>query len=255
MLTTLRYVLITAIRDRLIAAFLVALVAGVGGATFLAASALAEKREFGLAFGGELTRMILVLGLITFISFHVRRMYETREIEAILARPISRTSFVLAYFGAYALIALLLSIVAPLLLMVAFSANGAGLMEWGVSLTLEGFIVVAIALFCAMSLESAGASVMAALGFYLLARSAAFLHAITVSHTASFDQALLNDVNRWVVEIIAAVMPRIDLFGQSRWLVYGPGGGWGLRELAVQTAIYLPLLLAATIRDLHVKRF
>lgn len=255
MVTTLRYMLITAIRDRLIAAFLVALAAGVGGAMFLAASALAEKREFGLTFGGELSRTILVLGLITFISFHIRRMYETREIEAILARPISRTAFVLASFGAYALISLLLSIVAPLLLMAAFSANGAGLLEWGGSLILEGFLVVGLSLFCAMSLESAGASVMAALGFYLLARSAAFLHAITVNHTAAFDQALLNDVSRWVVEVIAAVMPRLDLFGQSRWLIYGPGGGWGLQELAAQTAIYLPLLLAATIRDLHVRRF
>lgn len=255
MLTTLRYVLITAIRDRLIAAFVVTLAGAVGVSTVLASSALSEKREFGLAFGGETTRLILVLGLIAFVCFHIRRMYETREIEAILARPISRATFVLAYFAAYAVVALLLSVVAPLLLMVAFAANGVGLLQWGLSLTLESFIVVAIALFCAVSLESAAASVMAALGFYLLARSAAFLQAITVNHTASFDQNWLNGVNDWVIAIIAAVMPRIDLFGQSRWLVYGPGGGWGLGTLALQTAIYLPLLLAATIRDLHVKRF
>ncbi len=255
MLTTVRYVLITAVRDRLIAALLLALVAGVGGAAFLAVSAMAEKREFGLAFGGELTRMILVLGLITFISFHIRRMYETREIEAILARPISRTTFVLAYFSAYALIALLLSVVAALLLMVVFAAEGPGLIQWGASLILESLIVVAIALFCAMTLESATASVLAALGFYALARSAAFFRAIAANHTATFDQPVLNDINRWIMEGIATLMPRIDLFGQSRWLVYGPGGGWGLRELVLQTAIYLPLLLAATIRDLHVKRF
>lgn len=255
MIATFRYVLITAIRDRLITVLLLSLVAAVGGAAILAASAMAEKREFGLVFGGELVRWVLVLGLITFISFHIRRMYETREIEAILARPISRTTVVLAYFTAYAALSLLLSLVAPVLLMAAFGADGPGLVEWGTSLILEGFIVVGIALFCAMTLGSATASVMAALGFYLLARSAAFFRAIVANHTATFDQVLLNDVNRLVMEAIAALMPRLDLFGQSRWLVYGPGGGWGLAELALQTAVYLPLLLLATIRDLHVKRF
>lgn len=255
MLTTLRYVLITAVRDRLILVLLVALMAAAGAASFLAASAIAEKREFGLAFGGELTRLILVLGMITFISFHIRRMHETREIEAILARPISRATFVLAYFVAYAGIALLLSLLAPAFLLVGFSANGPGLIEWMVSLILEGFVVVAIGLFCAMSLESATASVVAALGFYILARSSAFFRAIVENHTATFDQPLWNDLSRWVMEGIATLMPRIDLFGQSRWLVYGPGGGWGIKELAVQTAIYVPLLLAATIRDLQIKRF
>ncbi len=255
MIATLRYVLITAVRDRMIAALLMALVAGVGGAVVLASSAIAEKREFGLAFGGELIRLILVLGLITFISFHIRRMYETREIEAILARPISRTTFVLAYFIAYALIALLLSIAGPILLRVAFDADGPGLLEWGVSLVLEGGIVVAISLFCAMTLESATASVIASLGFYVLARSAAFFRAIVVNHTGTFDQPGINDVSGWILQAMATLVPRIDLFGQSRWLVYGPGGGWGVKELLVQTAIYVPLLLAATIRDLHVKRF
>jgi ABC-type transport system involved in multi-copper enzyme maturation permease subunit len=255
MLTTLRYVLITAVRDRLIIVLLLALVAAVGAASFLAASAIAEKREFGLAFGGELTRLILVLGMITFISFHIRRMHETREIEAILARPIARATFVLAYFVAYAGIALLLALLAPMFLWVAFSADGLGLAEWTASLVLEGFVVVAMSLFCAMTLESATASVVAGLGFYLLARSAAFFRAITENHTATFNQPLLNDVNHWVMEGIAALMPRIDLFGQSRWLVYGPGGGWGVPELLVQTAIYVPLLLLATIRDLQIKRF
>ena len=152
MVATLRYVLITAIRDRLVVVLLLALAGAVGGAMFLAASALGEQQAFGLSFASELTRVILVLGLITFISFHIRRMHETREIEAILARPISRAAFVLAYFTAYAAIALLLAIVAPLLLLVAFSAGGPGLAEWAGSLVLEGFIVVALGLFCAMTL-------------------------------------------------------------------------------------------------------
>jgi hypothetical protein len=148
-----------------------------------------------------------------------------------------------------------LALVAPVLLALAFSADGLGLLQWGGSLILESILVVAIALFCAMALENATASVMTALGFYVLARSAAFFRSIAENQTGVFEQLLVNDINRLVMEGIAVVMPRLDLFGQSRWLVYGPGGGWGLRELVIQTTVYLPLLLAATIRDLSVKRF
>jgi hypothetical protein len=255
MSATLRYVLITAVRDRFIGAIVLALLAAVGVAMFLGASALAEQQALGLAYAGQLARLILLVGLVTFICFHVRRMYETREIEAILARPISRTAFVLAYFAAYAVIALALALLVAPMLMAGLAAGGPGLAEWEASLMLECTIVVALSLFCAMALESASAAVLATLGLYLLGRSAAFFRAIAESGTGVTDQAGLNQAARWVMEAIAAVMPRIDLFGQSRWLISGPGGGWGLEDLLMQTAIYVPLLLLATIRDLHVKRF
>ncbi len=255
MAATLRYFLITALRDRFLGAILLAVVAAVGGAVFFGASALTERRALGLVFAGELVRLILVVGLITFICFHLRRMYETREIEAILARPISRTAFVFSCFAAYAAISLLLALLLVPLLIATLHAGGAGLALWDVSLMLEGLIVIGLGLFCAMSLESATASVLAALGLYLLGRSAAFFRAIAEAGTGALDQQSLNTGARWVMEGIAAVAPRLDLFGQSRWLVYGPGGGWGLGVLLVQVAIYVPLLLLATIRDLQVRRF
>ncbi|HIJ63610.1 MAG TPA: hypothetical protein HPQ04_13025 [Rhodospirillaceae bacterium] len=255
MSATLRYVLITAIRDRFVAAIAVALAAAVGAAALLGASAVAEGQALALAYAGEMIRLVLVLGLITFISFHVRRMHETREIEAILARPISRATFVLAYYTAYSTIALGLSLLASPLLMLVLGAGGAGLAEWQASLMLECLVVVGLALFAAMSLESATAAVLAALGFYVLGRSAAVLRAIAEAGTAIFGQDALNLAARWVSDVIALLMPRLDLFGQSRWLVYGPGGGWGLSELLLQTLIYAPLLLAATIRDLDARRF
>lgn len=255
MTATLRYILLTASRDRFILAILVALLAGVGAAVFFGSSALAEKRELGLAYAGEFIRLTLVLGLVTFISFHLRRLYETREVEAILARPISRTRFVLACFLGYAGIALLLAIVATPLLMLSLQAGGPGLAEWEASLGLEACIVVALTMFCAMTLESATATVLASLGFYGLGRSAAAFRAIAENGTGATDHQAVNHLARWVTEGMAAVMPRLDLFGQSSWLVHGSGGGWGIRELLVQTAIYVPLLLLATVRDLHVKRF
>lgn len=255
LITTLRYVLITAIRDRMVAAIIIAQMTVLGGASLMAASALAEGQATGLAIAGEGIRVVMMLGLITFISFHVRRMEETREIEAILTRPISRTTFVLAYYAAYAGIGVLLSLCAAPLLMAGLAASGAGLAEWQASLGLECLIIVAIALFCALSLGSATASVLAGIGLYIFARLAAFFRAIAEAHTGLSAHDDIDRITTWMIKGIAAVMPRLDLFGQGQWLVHGPGGGWGLPELLLQTGIIVPLLLAATIRDVRVKRY
>lgn len=255
MRATFRYVLLTAIRDRFPVAIIIALVAVTAVCALIATSTLTEGMQTGLAYAGEFYRGVLVLGLVTFISFHVRALHETREIEAILSRPISRAAFVVAYYAAFAVLAMVLSLVTAPLMMSALSARGLGLAEWAGSMVLESWIVAALALFCAMALNSATASVMVSLGFYLLGRTAQFFLAIAISgYGASSDEGV-NVGSQGVMIVIATIMPRFDLFGQSRWLVYGPGGGWGLSVLLLQTAIYVPLLLLATTRDLQVRRF
>ena len=255
MRATFRYVLLTAMRDRFPVAILVALIAVTALGLLISASTLSEGRQTALALVAEFFRAALVLGLVTFVCFHVRSLHETREIEAILSRPISRVAFVIAYYGAFALLAAGLAALTVPLLMVSLGANGVGMLMWAASLALELWITVGLALFCAMALSSATAAVMVALGFYLLGRTARFFLAIAVSGTGASDQEGVNQGAQGVMAVVAAIMPRLDLFGQSRWLVYGPGGGWGIDILLLQTAIYVPLLVAATARDLHVRKF
>lgn len=255
MRATFRYVLLTAVRDRFPVAIIVGLIVVTAICVMIAGSTLTEGRQTGLAYAGEFFRVSLVLGLVTFVSFHVRRLHETREIEAILTRPISRSAFVLAYYGAFAVLAAILSILTAPMLMAALGAHGVGLLEWEASMILESWIVCALALFCAMALDSATAAVLISLGLYVLGRTAQFFLAIAQSGTGASENEGVNVGTHGVIAVIASIMPRLDLFGQSHWLVYGPGGGWGVGILAAQTAIYVPLLLVATARDLHVRRF
>lgn len=255
MRATFRYVLLTAIRDRFPIAIIVALVAVTAVCALIASSTLSEGTQTGLAYAGEFYRGALVLGLVTFVSFHVRSLHETREIEAILSRPISRGAFVLAYYGAFAMMAAVLALMTAPLLMSVLAARGIGLAEWEASMVLESWIVAALALFCAMALNSATVAVMVSLGLYLLGRTAQFFLAIAMSGMGASENEGVNVGSQSVMAVIATVMPRLDLFGQARWLVYGPGGGWGVGVLLVQAAIYIPLLLLATTRDLQIKRF
>ena len=95
--TLVAYIMATALRDRLFLAFLVltALAAGIG--MFIGGAAIVEKRELSVAYVATATRLIMVIGLVLFVCFYLRRSFESREVELMLSRPISRTAFVLAH--------------------------------------------------------------------------------------------------------------------------------------------------------------
>lgn len=247
MRATLTFILLTALRDRLFAALAVLLIAAAALSLFLGEAALVEKRAAAVAFAGASARLILVLGLLVFVTFHVQRLFESRELEALLARPISRERVVLALWAGFATLAVLLTLaVGGALALLAPSVPGAA--AFTLSLGLEGLLVCALALFAALTLERAVVSVLAAAGIYVMGRLAGFFVAIAASRAGS------DGPMRWALEAIAAVMPRLDLFSQTAWLVHGPAAGSGWSVMLLQGAIYLPLLLAAAMLDLRRKR-
>jgi hypothetical protein len=65
----------------------------------------------------------------------------------------------------------------------------------------------------------------------------------------------LNAVANPLFQTIALFIPRLDLFCQTRWLVYGPDVGEPAWIIPLQFAIYVPFLLAMTIFDLRRKQF
>jgi hypothetical protein len=256
MLATLKYVLLTSLRDRLYVALAAMVAAALVVSRLLAEAGLVEGRELSLAYASMSVRGILVLGIVIFIAFHVRRMYETREIETILTRPISRSTFVLSYSAGFMLVAAGLVVPTAVLMWMLLGADGPGALLWGASLMLECMLVVVLALFCSATLGSAVASALACLGIYGLGRlSTFFLDIATADPGHLLAIPGVGRVVHMLVAVISALMPRLDLFGQTRWLIYGLDKQWGIGLLAAQVAVYLPLILAATILDLRRKRF
>ncbi len=255
MIATLRYVLLTAVKDRLFGVLFLLVLAALLLAAFLGDAALAEGRALSLAYAGASGRAILVLGLVVFIAFHVRRLQETREIEAILARPLSREAFVLGYAGGFAAVAVLLVVPVVAGVGLALSPPAAGLAAWGASLLLESLLVVALALFCALTLTSAVAATLAALGFYVLGRMMAFFADIAEKGVGGAgDLGALTPLAEAVVTALFMLMPRLDLFAPGAWLVHG--ADWSAAApVAAQALIYVPLLLLAAMIDLRRKRF
>ncbi|MEQ9109211.1 MAG: hypothetical protein RIF37_07825 [Rhodospirillaceae bacterium] len=250
MIATLRFVLLTALRDRLFAGLFALVAVGFAMAIYLGDAALVEKGQTTVVYAGGAARTILILGLIIFQAFHIQRLYETREIEAVLSRAISREAFIVAYWAGFALVAVLLA--APIIALVfLFQSSLEGAVWWALSLVLEAFIVIAFAMFAGITLEKAVPAVFATLGFYGLSRLMSFF--MSISEGTTLDG--INVITVPLSELVALLVPRLDLFAQTRWLVYGPGDIDSLVILIGQTVLYVGLLLFAAMFDLRRKRF
>lgn len=250
MAPTVRFVLLTALRDRLFASLFIVLVMVLAVSFYLGSAAVAEGRQAGVVYAAGSARVLIALGLAVFVAFHVERLYESRDIEALLSRPITRGGFVVAYWAAICAVAVLtlMPLVAAIFL---FKFSVAGAFWWSLTVMLECFVVIAFAIFCGMSFERAIPTIFTTVGFYALARLIGFFIGIAEG-TAKVG---VNSVANPIMEYLGYLLPRLDLAGQTEWLIYGVSAAAAPAVTAAQSAVYVVLLLSAAAFDLRRKHF
>jgi hypothetical protein len=117
---------------------------------------------------------------------------------------------------------------------------------------LESFMVVALALFSALALRSAVTSVLACMGFYVLSRMMAFF--VMTSQSGMFNESKYL-VLKWSLMAISTIVPRLDFFAKTEWLVYGFDASAEWHRFALQAAIFVPILIVASVLDFKRKQF
>ena len=245
-----KYVIKAAIRDRLVLSLIAVSALGVSLSIFMGSAALSEKDQFMSVFAAGGLRFAGLLGLVLFVVFYIRRAFDAKDVDYILSRPISRTHFILSHSLAFMTLA---AFVAALFTLTLYISNPnihpEGLVLWGSSLFAEYAIMVCAGLFFTMILSSATTSAMACIGFYLLCRMMGQILGIIDAGLSNYD----NMMN--MMQVISMMMPRLDLMGQTSWLVYGPQGGVGFVFLTAQAIVYVILLNAAALFDLAKRQF
>ena len=254
MLSTIRYVLITAMRDKLFLALVLALLGAAYISSVLGSTAMVEARQMTITFTAASARVIIMVGLIVFIGFHMRNAFDAREIDVLLSRPVSRTAVVISYWLGFAAVATCLVIPAAVIVYALGLLNVSGFMLWALSLLFESYLVVSIALFAALTAASGVGTVLSALAIYAIARMMGFF-ILTLKSGLLFQMQELNAGAHWVLTAISTVVPRLDFFAKSNWLVYGPKSYDDLYLFLLQTAVFVPLLLIAAIIDFKRKQF
>lgn len=254
MLSTIRYVLLTAIRDRLFLGLLIGVLAAAYISSVLGSTAMVETQQMTITFAASSARVIIMVGIIVFIGFHMRNAFDAREIDVLLSRPISRTSVVLSYWLGFAAVATLLVVPAILVVYAMGMINVTGTMLWSLSLLLESYLVVSIALFTALTASSGVGTVLSSLAIYALSRMMGFF-VVTVKSGMLFHTAEINIGAGWLLTAVSTVVPRLDFFAKSSWLVYGAKSYDDLYLFLMQSAAFIPLLLIASVIDFKRKQF
>ncbi|MCK5518372.1 MAG: hypothetical protein KAI61_03070, partial [Alphaproteobacteria bacterium] len=146
-----------------------------------------------------------------------------------------------------------------------------GLALWGISIAAEISIMAVAALFFSMVLSSASGSALATLGVYALSRMAGTLMGIMDTTPENWIFAILGNL----MKLISIMIPRLDMMGQTTWLVYGVKGAGGVKFLpdaggtaywmaeylglagfiGVQGIVFVSLLLAASAYDFTRRQF
>jgi hypothetical protein len=247
-----KYVLTAALRDRLLISLLLLLLVGVSMAIFMGSGAVVEKTRFALVFAAGGLRLMGVLGLVLFAVFHIRRSFESKDVEFLLSRPISRVQFLLSFAAAFILLGALFGVgVGAALFILGPQHLNPGFPLWVASIVAENIIMVSVALFFAMILSSAATAAMVTIAFYVLARMMGQILGI-IDHPSHHAY---SEFLAFVMQVVSSVTPRLDLMGQTSWLVYGPGEGIAYGFVFLQGLIFTILILLASLIDLLRRQF
>ncbi len=251
-LSLIKYALTAAVRDKLIISLLVIMAVACSLSVFMGSAAIVEKDQFTLVFASGGIRLAGVFGLVLFVVFFMRRSFEARDVEFILSRPVGRVQFLLSYSAAFSILAILTALVQLFCIYILGPHHfGEGTILWGFSLIIENIIMVNIALFFGMYFSSAASASMTVIAFYVLGRMIGQILGIlqTTGKTSLFEgfQMAMN--------MVSVLTPRLDLMGQTSWLLYGTEGGAGYMFLIIQGVLFCTLVLCAALIDLVRKQF
>lgn len=238
-----------ALRSRL-AWLLAALVLGaVGLAGFVQAVVPTESRETQAALLGGVLRLASVGLVAVFAVTSLVREQQDRQADVLIALPQPRAAWLLGRLAGFFVVALFPAVLAGLL--AAFLAPLPQAALWAFSLLCESWIVAAFALFCTLTLQHALPALCATAGFYVLARSTAALQLLGQGSSPDLGQRFIAHAT----DALAFVLPRLDGFVRSEWLMYRMGDWPDLAFVAGQTAVYLPLLAGAALFDLSRREY
>ena len=241
-----------AIYSRLILTCMVVFSVGVSLALFLGEIAITETRQIQSGILAAFLRIAIVLILTLFTISSMVRDLNDNTVLIYLSLPLKRSVFLLGKFSGYAFVAICLCSLAActLGLFTPFSS----VWPWAISLFLESLLMVAFGLVCSLSLAHIPAAFAAVLGFYFLSRSIGAI--VLMAH----GPIILNDsigqsVMTQVVEGLAFLLPTLDRFTRSEWIIHGQADLVEWSTILPQTIIYLVLLFSVALFDFYRKNF
>ena len=250
--TIARYTLLEALRTRLPLISLAVLAALVAAGFFVEQVAVTEGVRFRAGFYAATARWAAVFILALHVLAAVAREFDDKALDVLLALDLPRSHYVLGRLAGFVAVAALIAVAACVPL--AWSVPPAALAQWGLSLAFELAIVAALALFCAITFNQIVPAAGFVAAFYVLARALTAMRLIGANPIAEADVFTHRAIS-FVVEGLALVIPALEGWTRTEWLLDQPAPWSTLSVIAGQSVLYVVLLAAAAMFDLHRKNF
>ncbi len=254
----IKYYLIMAKRDNIYISLIIMSLALTFLSMFLGSTALSETENTKIIYSAGSIRVLIILGLIIFTSLNINRMFYNKEIDLLLSRPISRTSFIVSYIAGNALLSLLLVVSISIALYMLFSPNLQGLLCWTLNIVLETNIMLSFAVALSLIINNVPITVIASVSFYILSRLSGFLIGANINDDPS-NLTNHSNISSILIKIIDYTMmgiPRLDIFSKSEWLIYGiTNPNHAVFIPIIQSIMYIALMISIAIYDVNKKEF
>ncbi len=246
-----RYTVLEAWRNRLIVIVLIATALLFLLSVFARELVVAESSRLQTAILASALRLASVFLVSLYILNGLTREFNDKVVELMLSLDLPRPAYLLGKFFGFALIALAVAAIATM--PIALLAPPAQALAWGCSLGLELLIVAAVSVFCITTFTQLLSATAFVAAFYLLGRS---ITAIQLMSSASLvaEGGPGQTAGEWLADGMAFLLPRLDAFTQTSWLLDGVAPA-ALGGALLQSAIYVVLLLAAAMFDFYRKNF
>ena len=249
-LTIARYTFLEAMRARLFYLMITGLVCAFGLSEFIGELAITEGNRFQGAILAAGLRLFAVFTIGLFVTTSMVREFNDKGFELVLSQPIPRAAYYCGKLTGFAMFAVVVA--CPIVLALALYATIDQVFIWLLSLICELLIVISLGLLCLFTFSNITIAFSAVVAFYLLSRCMDAILLISRSpilETSALSQEVIADV----INAIAWLLPDLDLFTQTQWLVYANGDMNSLVPVLVQTLIYVIFLSGAALFDLYRK--
>lgn len=247
-LTIARFTLLEAIRTRL--PLVVIAVFGLAWASsfFIQQIAITESARFQASFFAASARLAAVFMLVLYITSSIAREFNEKGLELVLALDLTRASYLGGKLAGFITLAAALAFLAALPLVAVVPVDVAAI--WALSLALELAIVCAASLFCIVTFNHILPAVTLVAAFYLLARSITAMRLMAESSLLGSLAGARPALN-FGVEALAFLVPALDRFSATEWIAARAVEPHVLGPIAVQSAVYVMLLIGAALIDFY----
>jgi ABC-type transport system involved in multi-copper enzyme maturation permease subunit len=250
--TIARYTALEALRTRLPVLAAIVIGALLAASFFVREIAVTDSARFQTAFYAAMVRFAMVFVAALHVIASVSREFQDKGLDVVLALDLPRSHYVLGRLAGFLAIALALALAAALPLLGLTGWDAAA--QWSASLAAELAVIVALSLFCVLTFNQLMPAASFVLAFYLLARAITAVRLISGNPVAGAD-ALSHEVMTWLVEALALIVPPLDAWTRTAWLVDDAATWSVLGGIAAQGVLFVTILAAAAVFDLSRRNF